>query len=93
MRIAICDPPAAKSERASGLIVPAHIVDGDLSIGIVLFIPSLGNEEREMMIRFNDCATFTLSTGMLVYYRSGTEFKIGDTKIIDVHQIVAYEEA
>jgi hypothetical protein len=89
LRITVVDPPT-QSETDSGLILPLHILESDLSVGVILELPSAF---ADSLGRYLDSDyTAILRKGMLIYYRKGCEFMIRDTKVVDLSDIVAYEE-
>lgn len=84
--IAVIDPPAEDEEKESGLILPAHIREGELSIGIII---DLGYA-YEHGSHLHD--GWQVSKGWRIFYKKNCGYKIGDTHYIKPDCIIAYEE-
>lgn len=96
-RIVVVDPPAEEQNRASGLLIPAEVALEQLAIGIVVHgspgIEEMADQGIPAMVMSAIGTDITLKSGMLVYYRKGTGYVIRDVRVIDMNDIVAFEEA
>src|SRR4051812_40412893 len=100
-RIAVVDPPAEEATTSSGLIVPATLELERCHVGIVVKSSvELSEEELELYSHMRVSLgggqgwseQIFIKSGMLVYYQ-GIPFRIDDLKIVNLQDIVAYEEA
>lgn len=91
-RLAIVDPPADEQQTHSGLIVPASLDLERLSVGIVVNGVKPDDDPGGSWSLFGMAVTsgVTIETGSLVYY-TGIPFRVGDVKIINMTDVVAFE--
>jgi co-chaperonin GroES (HSP10) len=86
--IAVVDPPADETQKDSGLILPAHIAEGELSIGIIIDLGEAFVRDSETV----HSSGWVVEKGWRIYYKKNCGYRIGDTHYIKPDCIIAYEE-
>lgn len=90
-RVIVVDPPA---ESKATILLPQGADVDKLGRGIIIRLPEspepMESDNGSTFLAFPDPATLVLRPGDVVYF--GRYFRLGDVKVVDTSDIIAYEK-